>query len=706
MNLSLRPDKRAHLLEAHLTQAQKFRLIRSDYGSTYHGHGMPHGALGSAGYVPGIPSLKVPALQETDAGMGVAKPHPGGEGATSLPSGLASAASWDPKVEFDGGAMIGAEAHAKGFDVLLAGGVDLLREPRNGRNFEYAGEDPLLAGTMVAQAVRGIQSQHVISTVKHYAINDQETGRTTISSELNQAAMRESDLLAFHIVVTEGHPGAVMCSYNRVNGTYACENKLLLDQILKQDWGFRGFVMSDWGGTHSATKAAMAGLDQESAAADFDKQVYFGKPLRAAVADGAVPQSRIDDMVHRILRSMFAVGVFDHPPHKQPIAFATDRQVAQKTEEAGAVLLRNRNGLLPLSVNLHHIVLIGTHADKGVLSGGGSSTVRPSGGNVVQDGRPAQWPGPPMYLPSSPLAAFRRLAPKINVQYDSGANLVTAARAAAKADVAIVFVHQWMAESFDRASLELPNNQNALVEAVAAANPRTIVVLENGGPIAMPWLHKVDAVLEAWYPGAGGGPAIARLLFGMANPSGHLPLSWPVSLSQLPRPKLPAAGYGNKAPPPTTVDYNIEGPDVGYRWYQKRRLNPLFPFGFGLSYTHFAYTHFYAHVHGSGTNMRVVVDFDIRNTGKRSGEAVPQIYGTPPNGDTTRRLVAWTKLSLAPGQNRYVHLVVATRSLAHYDALAHRWQLNSGKYKLEVAHNAMQADAQTALSLSASTPLL
>ncbi|MDA3914258.1 glycoside hydrolase family 3 protein, partial [Oleiagrimonas sp.] len=467
MNTTLSADQRASLLEAHMTQAQKFRLIRSNYGSTHNGLPMPKGALGSAGYVPAVPSLGIPALQETDAGLGVAKPHPGGEGATAMPSGLASAATWDPHIEYAGGAMIGDEAHRKGFDVMLAGGVDLVREPRNGRNFEYAGEDPLLAGTMVASVVRGIQSRHVISTVKHYAVNDQETARTTISSELNKAAMRESDLLAFRIAVTEGHPGAVMCSYNRVNGTYTCQDPFLLNRVLKQDWGFKGWVMSDWGAVHSTVQAANAGLDQESAAREFDKEIYFGKPLQSAIADGKVQQSRVDDMVHRILRSMFAVGVFDHPPRKRPIDFAADTRVAQKTEEAGAVLLANHDHLLPLSTHLQHIVLIGTHADKGVLSGGGSSTVRPPGGNVVKGGVPGQWPGTPMYLPSAPLAAIRKLAPGADVQFDSGSHPAAAARAAAGADVAVVFVHQWEAESFDRPTLALPGNQDALVAAVA-----------------------------------------------------------------------------------------------------------------------------------------------------------------------------------------------------------------------------------------------
>ncbi|MDE2317398.1 MAG: glycoside hydrolase family 3 protein, partial [Xanthomonadaceae bacterium] len=331
MNSKLSPGQRADLVLKAMTQDEKFRLIRVDFGDTENGHVMAPGALGSAGYGPAIARLGLPAIQESDAGLGVAKPLK--LGATALPSGLATAASFDPAVAYAGGAMIGSEAHRRGFNVMLAGGVDLVRDPRNGRNFEYAGEDPLLAGLTVGNAIAGIQSQHLVSTIKHYAFNDQETGRTTVSADIGEAAARESDLLAFEIAIATGHPGAVMCSYNRVNAVYACENAWLLNDVLKHDWHYPGFVMSDWGAVHSGAKAALAGLDQESAGETFDKEVYFDKPLRAAVASGKVPQSRIDDMARRILRSLFAAGVMDHPATQAPIDFAADRKVAQRAEE-------------------------------------------------------------------------------------------------------------------------------------------------------------------------------------------------------------------------------------------------------------------------------------------------------------------------------------------------------------------------------------
>ena len=384
MNTSLSPDQRAELVLKAMTQDEKFRLIRVDFGEARNGKPMPVGALDSAGYMPAIPRLGLPALQETDAGLGVARPDLSGKGATALPSGLATAASFDPQIAYAGGAMIGNEARRKGFNIMLAGGVDLQRDPRNGRNFEYAGEDPLLAGTIVGHALQGVQSQHVISTIKHYALNALETGRQTLTAQIDPKAARESDLLAFEIAIGIGHPGAVMCAYNRINGVYACENDWLLNQVLKHDWAYPGFVMSDWGAVHSAGKSVMAGLDQESAGEYFDTMVYFDQPLRAAVASGEVPQARIDDMVRRILRSLFAVGVMDHPSQQAPLDAVADAAVAQRTEEAGAVLLRNEHDLLPLSPTLRSIAVIGGHADRGVLTGGGSSAVMPIAGNAVR----------------------------------------------------------------------------------------------------------------------------------------------------------------------------------------------------------------------------------------------------------------------------------------------------------------------------------
>jgi beta-glucosidase len=676
---TLSPDARAQLLLAQLTQDEKFQLIRSYYAGPDRPATapFPKGAIASAGYVPPIERLGIPALEESDAGLGVAssdRMRPG-DHATPLPAGPATAASWDPQVAYRGGAMIGSEAHNKGFNVLLAGGVNLTREPRNGRNFEYAGEDPLLAGTIVAEAIKGIQGQHVISTIKHYALNDQETARNTINVQLGEQAMRESDLLAFELAIERGKPASVMCSYNKINGDWACENDYLMNQVLKRDWKYPGFVMSDWGGAHSAAKAVNAGLDQESAGEVFDKEVYFDAPLRTALAKGEVKQSRIDDMVQRILRSMFAVGVFQYPAGKAPIDAQANLKVARETLEAGAVLLRNENSLLPLDLTkLQSIAVIGAHADKGVLAGGGSSLVTAMGGNAVPGLPPTTWPGPVMYHPYAPLKALRDAAPKADVQFAEGNDVAAAAALAAKAQVAVVFVQKWQAESVDTPELSLPDNQDALVDAVAKANPRTIVVLENSGPVAMPWLDQVGAVLETWYPGGDGGKAIANLLSGKVNPSGRLPVSWPRDLSQLPRKEIPGVSGGTQ---PESVDYAIEGANVGYRWYQSRGIKPLFPFGYGLSYTSFQ--HGPLKVDAKGTQLEATVE--IANTGSRPGAEVAQVYVRVP-GARSARLAGYAKAFLKPGEHRTLTIPLEPRLLADFDTARHAWVIRGGQYSV------------------------
>jgi beta-glucosidase len=690
------PDARAASLAAALTQDEKFQLIHSYFAGPHKpaDKPVPAGAIGSAGYVPAIARLGIPALQESDAGLGVASSENmrPGDSATPLPAGLVTAASWDPQVAYRGGAMISGEARSKGFNVLLAGGINLMREPRNGRNFEYAGEDPLLAGTMVGATIAGIQSQHIISTIKHYAVNDQETGRNTISSQLNEQAMRESDLLAFELAIERGRPGSVMCSYNKINGDWACENDYLLNQVLKRDWHYPGFVMSDWGGVHSAAKAANAGLDQESAGEIFDPQVFFDVPLRQALASGEVKQARVDDMVQRILRSMFAAGLFDRPAHKEAIDEKADLAVARSTLEAGAVLLRNQDDLLPLdATQLKSVAVIGARADKGVLAGGGSSVVTAPGGNAVPGLAPTAWPGPVVYHPYAPLKAIRAAAPAARVEFAEGNDVEAAAQLASRAQIAVVFVQKWATESVDAADLNLPDGQDALVAAVAKANPRTVVVLENGGPVAMPWLEHTGAVLETWYPGGDGGEAIAHLLFGQANPSGRLPFSWPRDLSQLPRAELPAAAGGT---PPASVDYNIEGADIGYRWYQLRQIQPLFAFGYGLSYTHFEHGELKMQLRGG----KPVATVEVRNTGKRAGADVVQIYVQVPNAKT-RRLAGYAKVSLKPGERRDVSVALEHRLLADFDTAGHRWVVRGGAYTFNDGRSAQELGPPVTLQL-------
>ena len=509
-NARLSPDQRAELLLQ--------RMSLDDQVALLHGHfpiimrPPPEGVPASAGYFPGQPRYGIPAIHESDASLGVANAGRGDkDDAAPLPSGLALAATFSPELAFQGGAMIGKEARQKGFNVLLAGGANLARDPRNGRNFEYLGEDPLLGGVLDGASIRGIQSNHIVSTAKHYALNDQETARGSLSAVIGEAAMRESDLLEFEIAIKSGGPGSVMCAYNRVNGTYACENPALLNGALKRDWGYPGWVMSDWGAVHSLD-AAMAGLDQESGQ-EADRQVFFDAPLRAAVKDGKFPAARVHDMARRVLRSLFAQGVIDHPLRPGGLDTRADLEVSGRVAEQAIVLLKNSPGLLPLAGGAGKIAVIGGHADVGVISGGGSSQVIPVGSVRFPSPKGApSWGGGIIYHPSAPLKAIRARS-RGEVAFADGSDPAAAAALAKGADVAVVFATQWSTEAMD-IRLKLDDEQDALIAAVAAANPRTIVVLETGGPVAMPWLDKVGGVLEAWYPGAQGGEAIAKVLFG------------------------------------------------------------------------------------------------------------------------------------------------------------------------------------------------
>lgn len=672
------PDARAAALVSRMTQDEKLTLVFGYFASDWaakNTHPPAEAIDGSAGYVPGIPRLGIPPQWETDAGVGVASQGSAKQKRerTALPSNIATAATWNPAIAFAGGRMIGAEARSSGFNVMLAGGVDLLRDPRNGRNFEYGGEDPLLAGTMVGAQIAGIQSNHVISTTKHYAINDLETGRDWHDAIIDRDAARMSDLLAFQIAIEKGKPGSVMCSYNQVNGAHSCENRWLLTDVLRGAFHYPDYVMSDWGGTHSTDAAANAGLDQDSGF-PFDDQPYFGTPLKAAVAAGRVPQARLEEMARRIVRSMAANGLLDHPILKGAIDYVAHAAVTQADAEQGAVLLKNDGNLLPLT-GVQRIVLIGGHADKGVLSGGGSSQVYPVGGNAAPGIAPTAWPGPVVYYPSSPLAELHRIHPAAHITFVDGSDVAAAAAAARAADVAIVFVTQWTSESIDT-SLTPPDNQDALVEAVAAANPHTVAVLETGGPILMPWAPRVPAILEAWYPGTAGGVAIANLLAGSVNPSGRLPATFPMSEAQLPRPVRPGIGLKDKEM--FSVNYG-EGASVGYKWFDAKHLQPLFPFGHGLTYSRFSYSGLRATAPRLGA---MTVRFTVRNSGTRRAMDVPQVYVSPVNGgwEAPKRLGGFTKIDLVPGEARTVSVSVDPRLLAVFRD--DRWRIAGGEYRV------------------------
>ncbi|TPG51744.1 glycosyl hydrolase [Sphingomonas glacialis] len=662
---------------------------------------LPAGAIPGAGYVAGIPRLGVPSLRETDASLGVS--YVMGlrkDGATALPSGLAMAATWNDALIEQGGRMIGAEAKAKGFNVLLAGGVNLMRDPRNGRNFEYLGEDPLLAGRLVGHAIRGIQSNGILSTIKHFALNGQETGRKFVDSKISDAAARESDLLAFRIGMEIGNPGAVMCGYNRVNGEQACASDWLLNTVLKRDWGYRGFVMSDWGAV-PGLDAALKGLDQQSGA-QLDPALFFGDRLGAAAKADAGYAKRLDDMNRRVLYSIYQHRLDQVPARPQaPIDIAANASIAEMVARQGIVLLRNERGALPLAATAKRIAVIGGFADTGVVSGGGSSQVQGQGGAAVAI--PIGGTGPfaailtQSYHRSVPLDALKALAPQTSFRFRDGRYLTDAVAAARQADVAIVFATQWSTEGLDQPDMSLPNGQDALIEAVAAANPNTIVVLETGGPVLMPWLHRTAAVIEAWYPGARGGEAIASVLYGSTNPSGRLPVTFPARDDQLPRKAIDGADVlepdfiGN---PPhgdmtLTADYDIEGSDVGYRWNARKGIKAAFPFGFGLSYTRFA------------TSAPViagnVATMTVTNRGPRSGATVAQLYLVSRAGKPMRRLVGYRRVELAAGASATVAIPIDLRLLADWQDGG--WSMPAATYEMASGDSAEAVGATVALRL-------
>jgi len=690
------PDQRAEATLRQMTTEEKITLLHGPMPSLLASAKRPAGVVIGAGYIMGVPRLGIPMLTETDASLGVSNLNElrKGDVATALPSGLSLASTWDADLARDGGAMIGSEARAKGFNVMLVGGVNLARDPRAGRNFEYLGEDPLLAGTLVGGQIAGVQSNNIIATIKHWAMNDLETGRNSHSVDMAEAPMRESDLLAFEIGIERGQPHSVMCSYNRVNGTYACENPFLLTDVLRRDWGFRGFVMSDWGAVHSS-EAIVAGLDQQSGE-QLDGKHWFSDLMVKAVAEGRVPASAIDMAVLRILRSMYASGIVDRPVQAgEAIDYAAHGQIAQHAAEQGIVLLRNEGNLLPIAATAQRIVVIGGHADIGVLSGGGSSQVRPVGGYALEErqtGGGASSFAKRSYMPSSPLAALRAARPDAQITFLDGNDLAAAATAAKSADLVVVFGEKWASEAADHKDLALDLGGDALIDAVANANPRTVVVLESDAGVSMPWHDKVGAIVAAWYPGQRGGEAIARVLTGAVNPSGRLPVTLPVSAEQLPNPVLP----GPKALPtdgsaPATYglsagmkSYSVtfpEGSDVGYRWYAAKGLTPLYAFGHGLSYTDFRYDGL--QVTGGKT---LTVRFTVTNTGKRAGADVPQVYVSRPG--KAKRLIGWGKPQLAPGETRQVTVKADPRVLADFDVAKQRWIVPAGSYAIEVGPSA------------------
>ncbi|KWN59391.1 glycoside hydrolase family 3 C-terminal domain-containing protein [Burkholderia ubonensis] len=674
--------RRADALVRKMTLDEKLRFIHSQYE-------MSKVPGGGAGYIQGVPRLGIPDLNMVDSATGSGSTS---QASTTFPATLAVAASWDRRLAYDYGTQVAIQLRAQGFGMGLGGGANLAREPRGGRLFEYLGEDPLLAGELLAERTLATQRHKVIATIKHYAGNEQEHGRMGGNSQIDERTLRELYLLPFEIAAKRAQPGSVMCSYNRLNGDYACENAHLLNDVLKNEWGFQGQVQSDWGATHSTAKAVNAGLDEEE---DVGPSVFLTPAaVKQAIANGSVSTARLDDMVRRKLFVMIRTGVMDDPPKGGgAIDFAAAGRFAQAAAERSIVLLKNDGNQLPLAAAaLARIAVIGGHADAAVLSGGGSGNTRdPVTGSFAGCGGLAfgasagcsWWRNPWLKVDVPIVAAIRALAPAAQVTFAGNSDqqapfraytqqeIDQAAALAARSDVAIVVVAQPAGEDFgDLQSLGLanPSNQDALVDAVARANPHTVVVVQSGNPVLMPWKDRVAAIVEAWYPGEGGGNAIANVLFGKVNPSGRLPVTFPARDQDTPTWK--AGGAFDNDP------VYAERLNIGYRWYDANNVKPMFEFGYGLSYTHFSYSGLSVSRQRDGS---LGVSFTVRNDGPVAGADVPQVYlGVPYKDEPPRRLVGWEKIDLNPGEARRVRITVPPRMQSVWDASRNGWRYVPG----------------------------
>jgi beta-glucosidase len=633
---------------------------------------------------PAIARLGVPRRWLSDGPHGVREDvgantfNPAGrtdDFATCLPVGIALAATWNPAAAEAYGDVIGEEARKRGKDIMLGPSVNLMRTPLNGRNAEYLGEDPFLASRLAVSYIRAVQAHGMASCVKHFAANNQETRRGSINVEMDERTLRELYLPAFEAAVKEAHVWAVMGAYNKFRGQYCCENDYLLNHVLKEEWSFPGLVMSDWGGTHDTREAVLNGLDLEMGS----RKPHLAEAFRDGLQKGEYPMAVLDDKVRRNLRVMFATHAFEVRPEGS-INTKAHQQAARRVAEEAVVLLKNEGGALPLDLGqLISIAVIGDDAVRLQAYGGDSARIK-------------------AFYEISPLdGILRRAGGNVNVTFsegyqrdgDAAALAARAVQAAKTADVAIVVAglnrqRPFDCEGTDRKDLKLPYGQDALIQQVVQANPRTIVVLVSGGPVEMAaWLDQVPAVVQAWYGGTEAGTAIAGVLFGDVNPSGKLPCTFPKKLEDTPT----FAGGARAYPGENGVEHYDEGLLVGYRWYDTKAVEPLFPFGFGLSYTNFTYSGLKL-VAGSGAQGSVVtVEFEVTNTGGREGAEVAQVYvhqAKPGLPRPVRELKGFRKVLLKPGEKQTVSVPLGREAFAYFSPEKGGWLAEKDDFTISV----------------------
>jgi len=660
-------EARIDALVARMTLEEKVTLL----------HGM------SFTTIDGIPRLGIRPFGMTDGPLGVRFSN---GGSTAMPAGMAMASTWNPDLIEKMGAVLGQEAAANHFGMLLAPAINIVRTPVGGRTFEYLSEDPLLVSQIAAAYVRGVQSQHVAVSVKHFAVNSVELGREKCSAEIDERTMREIYLPGFKAAVQAGAL-CVMAAYNKINGTYCTENPFLLRDVLQTEWGFRGAVISDWGALHSTVPAATAGLSVDMPG---DSKL-FARPLVDAVKSGQVSRPLLDDRVRRVLRVMSFAGGLD-APRSVDVDAAANASVSRSVAEEGIVLLKNA-GILPLDASkLRAVAVIGPNATRLNSGGGGSATVTPRYEITPLEGIKKR-------LGSG--VTVNQAAVSADTPLDDRA-FADAANAAKAADVAIVVVgtdKKVDTEGSDKPDLGLLPGHDRLVDAVSRANPRTVVVLVNGSALQMPWADGAAAIVEAWYAGMDSGTAIARVLLGDVNPSGKLPITFPRKLSD-----VPAHANGNYPPKGDVLRYD-EGVFVGYRHYDSKNVDPLFPFGHGLSYTKFELSRLRVEPLPAGG---CTVTVSVRNAGGRDGMEVVEVYVHPAPSTEARpekELKAFRKVRLGPGESGDVVMTLGASAFEHWSPGEKKWVLQPGRYRILVGRSSRDLGLTHDLDLAGlSTP--
>jgi len=623
--------------------------------------------------VPGVARLGIPDFQMTNGPAGVG---PGGAGpqktATAMPAPVALAATWDPELARAYGKLEAEETRSLGSTLFESPDVNIARVPQGGRVFESFGEDPWLDARIAVADIEGVQSTGMIANVKHYLANNQESQRMSIDEQIGERTLREIYMPAFEASIKEAHSASLMCAYPKVNGAFNCENAPLLKDMLKKEWGFDGFVISDWGATHSTVPSALNGLDLEMPTGR-----YFADDLKKAVESGAVPVAVIDEMLVRRFAKMMEFGLFGPQPKPVSIPAFEHGAIARSIAGQSMVLLKNDANLLPLDgAAVTTIALVGPYAVRPETGGGGSSHVVPIYTITPYDGLQAA------------------VNSRTRIAVLDGNDIDAAVAAASRAQVAIVMVGDQDTEGRDQ-SLELPAAQNQLIAAVAKANPKTIVVLKSGSAILMPWLNDVSAVLEAWYPGEEDGNAVADVLVGKVNPSGKLPLTFPRSVSDT------LAANPDQYPGAGGAVYYSEGLDSGYRAYAAHSTKPLFPFGYGLSYTQFSFDGLKVGQQPGSANA--IVSFRVTNTGKLAGAEVAQLYlGFPPiaeGNEPPLQLKGFRKIMLNPGESKPVELKLEARSFSYWSEKTHAWQIATGTFQIMVGDSSANTPLKTTLAI-------